>query len=68
MKLKKAIKKLQQELENDEEYRNSWKANIAVAFIDEYSAPGKGKGLTYKELHAIANEAADRFLNNLCNR
>jgi hypothetical protein len=59
------IRKLVTELENDEEYRFSWKANIAMAFVDAYSheqfLPGEPV-----DIHKVANAAADYFLNNLC--
>lgn len=65
MKLEKAIKVLQKELEKDQEegsYYHSWKANIAIAFQDEYKmVSGMGK----PNIHKISNDAADRFLQQL---
>ncbi len=61
-KLSAAIKVLREELQKDEGYYNSWKANIAMAFVDEInSAPDVFKN----DLHNNANNAADRFLQNL---
>ena len=51
-------------IRDDGEYRNSWKANIAMAFVDEYDRNSK----TYKnkgDIHKIANDAADNFLDLL---
>lgn len=51
-------------LKTDEGYRQGWKANIAMSFLDEYkNAVIHG---SEKTLHQIANDAADRFLEMLC--
>ena len=55
-----AINILKRELINDESYRMSWQANIAMAFKDKYEE----KQMT-ETVHVIANEAADYFLTNL---
>lgn len=55
-----AVKVLAYELNNDESYRLSWKANIAMPIYD------KTRGMaTHSEIHKIANEAAEQFLQNL---
>jgi hypothetical protein len=49
-------------LNNDESYRYSWQANIAVAFQDAC----RSEGIAFPQLHAVSNEAAKNFLNILC--
>lgn len=56
--LKNAIEILVAALREDADYRRSWKDNIAMAVKDSDS--------TFKSLHEIANEGAERFLNLLC--
>jgi hypothetical protein len=72
MRLKPAVDALRKALRNDPELWNAYQANIAMAFIDEYSNYQdkhrkriKMHGLKYEELHAMANQAASRFLDNL---
>jgi len=55
--LKEAINVLIQHLNSDHAYRESWKANIAMAFLDEFGS--------YQH-HETANRAAERFLDLLC--
>ena len=58
-KVKEAISKITTELKNDTDYRESWKANIAMAYKDCER--------WYKEdAHVIANDAAEHFLKLLC--
>ncbi len=45
-------------------YYDSWKANIAMAFIDQWMY-GPDKADTAQGVHAIANKAASVFLNRL---
>ena len=47
-------------LEEDSDYRRSWKDNIAMAFKDCYNSN--------KSLHDNANMSANRFLDILCMR
>lgn len=49
---------LKRKLEEDDNYRESWKANIAMAFKDYYDKD--------KSLHENANVSADKFLTQLC--
>jgi len=42
------------------DYRNIWKANIAMAFKDEFN-----RSYMHEGLHKISNTAADNFLNLL---
>lgn len=62
---KSIIGKLVKELRKDQSegsYYHSWKASIAMAFIDEVnSVPDVFKN----DLHNNANNAADRFLQQL---
>lgn len=47
-------------LNNDEGYYISWKANLAMAFLDNYNwAEDKSN------LHKIANDAAEYFLKQI---
>lgn len=53
---------------NDPGYRDGWKANIAMAFVDVFKAEAEdGKVVGDKQLHYIANHAAERFLRSLLN-
>ena len=56
---KLALSILGESFRNDEGYYMSWKANIAMAFYDIYN------NTDTKDIHAISNKAADRFLQNL---
>lgn len=55
-------------LKNDPGYRESWQANIAMAFVDTFNSfMGKyGRNEAIAGVHAVANEAAANFLNSLC--
>ena len=66
--LKKAIKVLVKNLKDDSGYRYSWQANIAMAFKDEYEnyMMEFGEVANQEDLHAVANNAANRFLDLLC--
>jgi len=58
-----AVKVLVRTLRDDEGYREAWKANIAMAFYDEFNRTYPDHNLP--RLHEIANEAAGNFLNLL---
>ena len=74
-KISEAIEVLQKELKKDQSegsYYHSWKANIAMAFKDEfdlsvYNIDSRVRGDIQEELdiHKIANDSADRFLQQL---
>lgn len=64
MNIKEAMSVVTKAIREDEGYRIGWKANIAMAFKDEWD-DDKRKG-TLRDVHTIANDAADRFLNLLC--
>lgn len=69
MELQKAISKITTELKNDAGYRESWKANIAMAYKDcenWYKQRTGKKRLNGKDRHIIANDAAEHFLKLLC--
>lgn len=58
-------------LESDPEYRRGWVANIAMAFVDNYNwyfQHVTENPLKKEDLHAIANKAAEHFLQVLCMR
>jgi len=62
-KHKSPIAELVHSLKTDEGYYIGWKANIAMAFFDE--ARRKKAKISRKNLHEIANTAADNFLQLL---
>jgi len=63
--VKQAVDVLCNELK-DESYYISWKANIAMAFKDEFWNTSAVKDLFIEEMiHEIANNASDNFLNLL---
>ena len=64
-KLKDAVEILVQALKTDEGYRIGWQANIAMAFKDEYNR-NRLKYKTKQDIHTIANNASDNFLDLLC--
>jgi len=71
MKIEDAIDNLIYALNEDNDYRESWKANIAMAYKDNYHwyKEKTGKTVMNKEdLHIIANNAADYFLKQLTNQ
>jgi hypothetical protein len=60
MKLSNAINCLIKALNEDEDYRRSWTANIAMTFKDEYNRH-KHK----HHIHQIANDAANEFIDRM---
>jgi len=62
--LEEAIKVLCKELE-DKDYYRSWKANIAMAFKDEFVRQRNDSEESSEDIHLIANNAADNFLKQL---
>lgn len=69
MELKEAISKITTELKSDISYRESWKANIAMAYKDcerWYKEKTGKKRLNKEDAHIIANDAAEHFLKLLC--
>lgn len=66
--LEKFMIALSIELKTDSSYYESWKSNIAMAYIDSehnYKKKSKKKYLNSKDKHLIANEAANNFLKML---
>jgi len=66
MKTEEAVKKLTSEIKKDNGLRESYKANIAMAFYDECVRNQVDDDLPLELLHKIANKAADNFLDNWC--
>lgn len=69
--MENALDKLIHALKNDKEYREGWKANIAMAYKDSeqwYKSKTNKKYLNSEDKHIIANNAADHFLKLLCNQ
>lgn len=63
------IKELTDNLKKDKEMREAWKANIAMAYKDNWAQYAKRKGKTTmnsEDRHIIANNAAEYFLDLLC--
>lgn len=63
--LVRALRILTTELQEDADYRRAWTANIAMAFKDEYNRV-RQDGNDFSDLHAVANNAAEHFINMLC--
>jgi hypothetical protein len=65
--LKKSVETLCCALRKDPQYFESWKANIAMSFKDEFRTvhPGAMSPNEWNNLHQIANTAAENFLNLL---
>lgn len=65
-----AVKSLSKALSEDEAYRESWIANIAMVFKDamekyKVEKPIKRYSVSPGVLHEVANEAAEKFINQL---
>lgn len=67
MTTQEACEKVFSELKSDLGYWMAWKANIAMAFKDEWQKTVDNGGLpaTPDQIHKIANDAAEYFLINL---
>lgn len=63
--VKHAVEILQSAIIHDADYRDSWKASIAMAFKDEWEKlPQMKTQLTSANtIHEVANGAAERFIN-----
>lgn len=74
MKVEEAVKTLTKALKEDSEFRETYKANIAMAFKDEVERSGVHSPnpenhsilMTRDMLHKIANKSADDFLDLWC--
>ena len=69
MTTQEAVGHLIQELKSDPSYRIGWQASIAMAFYDnayQYKKKKNKKYLSMVDIHTIANDAANNFLNLLC--
>lgn len=66
--VKAALNTLKNAWAQDTGFYQSWKANIAMQFVDHvywHKAQTKKKYLNNAEIHKIANKAADAFLKIL---
>lgn len=63
METKEAVNKLVISLNRDKGYYIGWKANIAMAYVDE--AIRTGSSDSEEVLHLIGHRAAENFLNSL---
>jgi len=69
MTIQESVSRLTQELKSDPSYRITWQADIAMAFYDracQYKKKTNKKYLSMVDIHTIANDAANSFLNLLC--
>ncbi len=63
----KAVKTVTRVIKNDKELFESYKANIAMAFKDEFAKAKIEKNyINSDDLHKIANKAAKNFLDLWC--
>ena len=68
MKVEEAMDVLIKALKQDTGYRQSWIANIAMAYMDcehWYKEKHNKNFLNKNDKHIIANDAAEHFLRNL---
>ncbi len=65
--LPQAMHVLTYQLRCDEDYKQSWVANIAMAFQDTFRnyMGTRGRNEAIDALHAISNDAAKSFISNL---
>ncbi len=62
-----AVEVLTKAISRDEDFRRSYRANIAMAFVDEMIDDKREEAfIPFDILHNIAGRAADRFLDNWC--
>jgi hypothetical protein len=59
IKISDAINRICKEIENDNSYRISWEANIAMAFKDQFHFSGYEHDPEI--VHEVANKAASAF-------
>ena len=68
-KTAEALSHITKQLKTDKGYRESWKANIAMAYKDNWHWYKKKTGknvMNREDRHIIANNAAEYFLQLLC--
>ncbi len=65
-KLSAAVATLVSSLLSDPAFRDTYKANIAEAFVTQWEKDFEAPGVSYIILRKVANAAADNFLNLLC--
>ena len=71
MEFTKAVKIVTSAIKEDKELRFAYQSNIAMAYIDSEHSYRKannkvGKYLNFKDMHIIANNAANNFLDLWC--
>lgn len=67
--MKNYMNDLVKNLKKDKQLRETWQANIAMAYMDNWSWHAKKTGKTVmnrEDRHIISNNAADYFLKLLC--
>ncbi len=67
--LRNCVELLIYKLKKHKDYRRAWNDNIAMAFKDSYGQHKKKTGKTTmskEDIHTIANNASEYFLNLLC--
>ncbi len=63
------MKELVKQLKKDKELRETWIANVAMSFVDNYNSykrKSKKTKLNSTDIHSIANNAAEYFTQLLC--
>lgn len=69
MNISKELLVIKKALKEDADYRYTWKANIAMAYIDneaQYKKKTGKKVLNREDRHIVANNAAEHFIDLLC--
>jgi len=67
MTTEEAVKHLTTQLKTDAGFREGYKANIAMAFVDEWSNEQfQQSDQDDAAVHRLANQAAENFLNLWC--
>jgi len=64
-KLEKSLAVFEKSLQEHSDYFETWKANIAMSFVDavdNYKRKTKKKRLSRVDIHTCANKAAENFL------
>ncbi len=69
MRLVPAVKAVREAIQNDPDYHETWKSNIAVCLQDEirrYKKLNNLEKLSERDLHQVTNNAAEEFLKLFC--
>jgi len=61
-----AVDTLTKAIKEDPEFRNTYKADIAMAVYDEFKRDELDSSQNKPDIHAICNKGADNFLTLWC--